>query len=215
MSGPGSRDVAGVVLAAGAGRRMGGPKALVELDGTPLVVLAVRSLVEGGCAPVAVVTGSASDRVAGVLVADPVGRRATIVPNDRWEEGQSTSVAAGLTWAGGRGVGGALLHLVDLPGVGPAAVARLLTAREDAHPGVQAWVATYDGQPRNPVLLAADAFDDVIDVLTGDRGARGWLDDNPEVVQHVACDDVAVNDDLDTPDDLDTWTRSTHEEIRH
>ena len=143
MSAPGIREVAGVVLAAGAGRRMGGPKALVELAGTPLVVMATRALVEGGCAPVGVVTGSAGDRVAGVLVGDAVGRRATIVPNDRWEEGQATSVAVGLAWAAGRGVGGVLLHLVDLPGVGPAAVARLLRAREEAHPGVQAWVATY------------------------------------------------------------------------
>ena len=203
MSAPGIRDVAGVVLAAGAGRRMGGPKALVELGGTPLVVMATRALVEGGCAPVGVVTGSAGDRVAGVLVSDAVGRGATIVPNDRWEEGQATSVAVGLSWAAARGVGGVLLHLVDLPGVGPAAVARLLRAREEAHPGVQAWVATYGGHPRNPVLLAADAFEDVMAGLAGDRGARGWLDTHPEVVQHVACDDVAVPDDLDTPDDLD------------
>ena len=58
---------AGLLLAAGAGRRMGGPKALVELDGEPLVRRALRVLADGGCAPLVVVLGAAAADVAEVL----------------------------------------------------------------------------------------------------------------------------------------------------
>ncbi|MCG5440355.1 NTP transferase domain-containing protein, partial [Micromonospora foliorum] len=54
---------AGLLLAAGAGRRFGRPKALVELDGEPLVRRAIRLLGDGGCAPVHVVLGAGADEV--------------------------------------------------------------------------------------------------------------------------------------------------------
>jgi CTP:molybdopterin cytidylyltransferase MocA len=58
------RPVAGVVLAAGGGRRMGMPKALVELDGDRWSAGAVDTLRDGGCDPVAVVVGARADEVA-------------------------------------------------------------------------------------------------------------------------------------------------------
>ena len=82
---------AGLLLAAGAGRRMGRPKALVELDGEPLVVRALRTLAEGGAAPVVVVLGARADEVRAVL---PAGVRRVEAPD--WAEGMGASLRAGL-----------------------------------------------------------------------------------------------------------------------
>ena len=79
-------SVAGLVLAAGEGRRFGGPKAVVELDGERLVDRAVRILTEGGCSPVVVVSGAVPLTVADV----------DVVPNPLWPSGMGSSLRVGL-----------------------------------------------------------------------------------------------------------------------
>jgi choline kinase len=59
---------AGLLLAAGEGRRLGRPKALVEVDGVRLVDRAVRMLRDAGCTPIVVVSGAAPVEVAGAVV---------------------------------------------------------------------------------------------------------------------------------------------------
>lgn len=84
--------VAGLLLAAGAGRRFGGPKALVELDGEALVQRALRALSAAGCSPVRVVIGASADTVR-ALLPDP----AQAIHADGWESGMGASLKAGLT----------------------------------------------------------------------------------------------------------------------
>ena len=98
---------------------MGGPKALVELDGEPLVRRALRVLADGGCAPRVVVLGAAADAVRVIL---PEGVTAVEAPD--WAEGMGASLRTGLA-ALPPDVDAVLVHLVDLPGVTAAAVARL------------------------------------------------------------------------------------------
>ena len=58
--------VAGLLLAAGGGRRMGRPKAAVEVDGEALLVRAVRALAAAGVTPTVVVLGAGLPGVADV-----------------------------------------------------------------------------------------------------------------------------------------------------
>lgn len=197
-----STRVAGVVLAAGTGRRMGRPKALVEVDGTPLVVSAVATLRDGGCDPVAVVTGAAHDEVA-PLVAAQAG--VAVVRNPSWADGQAASVRAALAWASGTDAAGLLVVPVDTPGITGAVVRRVVQRWTDA-PDLPA-VATYDGRARNPVLLPAALWPDVAARVQGDAGARHWLRDN--AVQAVDCTDLGDPTDLDTPQDLTRWRGRT------
>jgi CTP:molybdopterin cytidylyltransferase MocA len=185
---------AGLVLAAGAGSRLGRPKALVELGGELLVDRAVRVLAGAGCDPVVVVLGAqASD----VVSAATLGH-AVVVVNEGWTEGMGSSLRCGLSAVGDLGAAGAVVLLVDQPQVGAAQVRRLLDRRGE-RPAV---VASYGGQPRNPALLAASIWPAVCESAVGDVGARAWMRAHPEQVLAVACDDLGGDVDIDTADDL-------------
>lgn len=193
-------SVAGVLLAAGQGSRFGQPKALVEMDGQTLAQRGVNLLRAGGADPVIVVTGAAAVELTGTM----------LVHNDQWRTGMGSSLRAALQALTGTvhepgpgdpsGPGAAVVALADQPLVSPAAVARLIAAYRD---GATVAVAAYDGQPRNPVLLARIHWPEVIATATGDQGARAFLRARPELVTLVECGDTGSPDDVDTPADLD------------
>jgi len=180
--------VAGILLAAGAGRRLGQPKALVELGGRPLVARGIALLREGGAAPVIVVTGSAAVNLTGVIT----------VHNPHWSTGMASSLAAGLATVPDASEA-AVVALVDQPLVGAAAVRRLIAAYQD---GASVAVAAYGGRPRNPVLLARRHWGEVTALAAGDAGAREFLRARPDLVTLVECGDTGRPDDIDTREDL-------------
>ena len=96
-------------------------------------------------------------------------------------------------------VAAVVVALADQPLVGAEAVARLIAAYRG---GASVAVAAYDGQPRNPVLLAREHWPEVIATATGDQGARTFLRTRPELVTLVECGDTGRPDDIDTPADL-------------
>lgn len=179
--------VAGLVLAAGEGRRFGGPKATVELDGERLVDRAVRLAATGGCHPVVVVSGATALDVAG----------ASVVHNPRWPTGMGSSLRAGLD-AMPPAVTAAVIVLVDTPWLGAEAVRRLIAAHAR---GAQLAIATYDGKPGHPVLLGRTHWDGIRGTANGDVGARAYLRGRPDVVE-VDCTGTGDPSDIDKPDDL-------------
>ncbi|MFC0860998.1 NTP transferase domain-containing protein [Sphaerimonospora cavernae] len=181
-------EIAGVLLAAGGGSRLGTPKAMVEFAGERLVERGVRLLSEGGCHPVVVVLGAAEIRISGTAA----------VYNPDWASGMGSSLRVGLGSLPDTAAA-AVIALVDQPLVRPAAVARLIEA---FHAGATVAVATYGGAPRNPVLIARGHFAEVCALAEGDVGARPFLRAHPELVTPVPCDDVGDPADVDTPEDL-------------
>ena len=172
---------AGLVLAAGAGRRYGQPKAPVVIDGERLVDRAVRCLREGGCDPVLVVLGA---WVGDVPDAD-------VVVNEDWAEGMGSSLRAGLQALMEReDAEAAVVTLVDLPGLTSAAVRRLVDASADLA------VATYSGERGHPVRMSRRHWPEVIHMAQGDEGARRLLRAHPDVVA-IEVGDVAHGYDLD------------------
>jgi CTP:molybdopterin cytidylyltransferase MocA len=182
-------EVAGILLAAGEGSRLGEPKALVEIGGESLTARGVALLSEGGAAPVIVVTGATAVEATGVVT----------VHNPQWRSGMGSSLAAGLATVPDS-CDAAVIALVDQPLVGPEAVRRLITAYRA---GASVVVAAYDGKPRNPVLLGREHWAEVTALAVGDAGARQFLRKHPELVVQVECGDTGRPDDVDTRADLE------------
>jgi hypothetical protein len=120
----------------------------------------------------------------------------------------SGSDAGGTGTGFGRDIGAVVVALADQPLVGAEAVARLIAAYRD---GATVAVAAYDGQARNPVLLARECWAEVIAMATGDQGARTFLRARPDLVTVVECGDTGRPDDIDTPADLARITAAATE----
>lgn len=195
-SAAGDRDgtVGGLLLAAGAGRRFGVPKAGIHVGGEALVTRGVRLLAEAGCAPVVVVLGAGEQQVRDA--ADLGGARAIVAPD--WHEGMGASLRAGLVALRDL-CPAAVVALVDQPLIGVEAIARLRAAWLG---GAVAVTAAYDGVRGTPVLFDAAVWPEISASAVGDRGARAWLTANPDRVAMVECADVASPDDIDTTEDL-------------
>jgi CTP:molybdopterin cytidylyltransferase MocA len=149
----------------------------------------------GGCDPVVVVLGASAREV--VMHGDLVG--AVVVVNDHWAEGMGSSLRTGLAAVADLGAEAVVVALVDQPHVTADVVRRLVAAPHDA----PALVASYDGRPGNPVRLRASVWPEVAELAVGDVGARAWMRAHPDQVQAIACDGLGVDDDVDTPEDLE------------
>ncbi|MEU6120850.1 nucleotidyltransferase family protein [Streptomyces sp. NPDC047123] len=192
----GAGEVVGLLLAAGGGRRLGGrPKALLEHRGRPLVEHAVDVLRAAGCERVHVVLGAS---------ADTVRRRASLpgcvlVDNPDWAAGMGSSLRVGLASLRTTGAAAALVSLVDQPGIGATATARVRTAYRS--PGTLA-AAAYDGLRGHPVLFGSAHWAGIEEHAVGDRGARDYLREHVGEITLVECGDVAEAYDIDTAADL-------------
>jgi len=202
VSGSVTGPVAGVLLAAGAGRRMGFPKSqLRHGDGVSYLDRAVGVLLDGGCATVTVVLGASADVAVDLL--DEAGwsadHRVSVVVATDWDEGMGASLRHGLTALSEAYLepDAAVVTLVDLPDVTVEVVARLL----DGPVGPDALArASYRGEAGHPVVLGREHWAGVVDVAADDLGAREYLASRP--VRLVECADLATGRDVDHPSDL-------------
>lgn len=194
----------GVVLAAGAGTRLGlGPKALLPYRGRPLVEAIAGTLLDGGCREVVVVLGAGAAQVEAAARLD--GCR--VLTNPEWESGMGSSFLLGNQAADP--ADHLLIALVDQPGLTPESVHRLLSSRR---PG-RITAAAYRRRDSNdgggtalrrghPLLIDASLREAVCATVTGDAGARGFLHSHPDLVDEVDCSDQSTGEDVDTPDQL-------------
>lgn len=181
--------VAGLVLAAGAGTRLGTPKALLRIGDQTLAERAVGVLRDGGCDPVVIVVGAQP------LALDS----AHVVENPDWETGMGSSLRAGLAVLSEVDADAVVVTLVDMPGVSAEAVRRVVTL---ASPQALA-MAGYGGRRGHPVLFGREHWAGIASMATGDVGARAYL--KTREVRVVECEDVAGDEDIDTAEDMDRW----------
>jgi CTP:molybdopterin cytidylyltransferase MocA len=189
--------IVGVLLAAGAGRRAGGPKALrIDADGTSWLLRSIAVLRDGGCDAVIVVLGCQATDARDVLVKSSVADdpMITVVEAPNWEQGMGSSLHSGLLAARSTSWQAVLVHLVDLPDVTAEVVRRLI---RQAPPGTATLArVTYGGQPGHPVLIGRDHLEPIMANLTGDSGAKGYLAYHG--AHSVECGDLASGQDHDT-----------------
>lgn len=180
--------VAGLVLAAGEGRRFGGPKAPHVVEGgrghrdpERLVDRAVRVLAAAGCDPVLVVLGA--------WVGDVPGAQPVVNPD--WPSGMGSSLRAGLAALEVSDADRVVVTLVDLPGLTPAAVRRLVDS------SARLAAAGYGGSRGHPVMLGREHWVGAAALADGDHGARDYLRAHADELVQVEVGDVADGADLD------------------
>jgi len=186
--------IAAVVLAAGLSRRMGQAKLLMPVGGRAIVRYVVESVLAGGVDSVWVVTGPDVEPIEAALA----GLEVQIVVNPAPEEGQASSVRAGIA-ALPAGVDAALIALGDQPALAPAIIPALLAARRTSAKLIVA-PRYRDGQG-NPVLFKREVFPELL-CLTGDQGARPIIQKEPARVEWVELD-LPMPPDVDTPGDYE------------
>jgi molybdenum cofactor cytidylyltransferase len=167
-----------VVLAAGRGQRMGGPKALLGVDGETFLARCARLLGRPGISRVVAVLGHDALRVAGE--AAPAGL--VLVLNPRHAEGMLTSILAGLEAAEAAGADAVLVHPVDHPLVEPETVDAVVDALTR---GARIAVPSHEGRRGHPAGFARAAWNALREADPRD-GARGVLARHPEWIEHVA-----------------------------
>ena len=191
--------MAALLLAAGAGRRLGTPKALLrDATGVPWVERAARRLVLAGCGPVLVVVGARAAEVA-ALVPPALVPSADVVEAAGWHEGMGASLRAGLVALAERSPrpDAVLVALVDTPGMTTEVVRRVAAAVREPGGGPSVLArATFDGVPGHPVLLGRDHWAGVRAAASGDAGARDYLRGRP--LRLVECSDIGSGVDVDT-----------------
>lgn len=204
-----SERLVGVLLAAGAGSRLGlGPKALLSLgDGRePQARHLVRALWRGGCDAVIVVVGAEHEQVRKIL---GPGRHRVVV-NEAWETGMASSFRAGTAAAeqllAGGGAGSVLVALADQPDIDEHVVAHL---KANAARGRVTAAGFPDERGKlvrgHPIIFPAAMARAAAALAEGDAGGRVWLRANPGLIDVVDTGHLATGRDVDTPEDLHHW----------
>ena len=182
--------IAGVVLAAGRSSRLGQSKQLLPYRGRPLLEWALASMERSRADETVVVLGHDRARIEREVSL----RGARIVYNERYVEGLSASLRAGLA-ALGDSITAAVLTVGDQPLLG----ADLIDALIDTHlrTGAPIVATDYDDHRGTPLLLHRSLWS-LAERVTGDQGARALLRAYPDAVATVLVPPALAVD-------IDTW----------
>ncbi|HET9548455.1 MAG TPA: nucleotidyltransferase family protein [Desertimonas sp.] len=192
-----SPPLVAIVLAAGEGRRFGGPghKLDAEIDGRSLLRRALDAAVASRVGQVLLVVGDDVPRPVRTGVPDDV----VTVVNSAWRDGSATSLQAGLTRAAELGADRAVIALGDQPFITAEAWRAVAGADADIA------VATYAGKRGHPVQLRQVVWP--LLPTQGDEGAKAVMRLRPDLVREIPCRGSA--DDIDTVEDLHRWQNSS------
>jgi molybdenum cofactor cytidylyltransferase len=206
-----SLRVGGLVLAAGAGSRMGNrPKCLLQLNGMSLLERQLQALTQSGVRPIGVVLGHHAERV---LQEGALARwSAQLVRNPQPEDGNVSSLRMGLK-ALPPGLDAVVVALADQPLIDAQAVQALLQAFAMRPVGTQLVQPSVQGLPGNPVVFSGAVM---AQILAGnvDMGARQWQQAHPEAVYHWETPHGHYRLDVDNEADRQAFEQLTGQSLR-
>ena len=201
--------VGAVLLAAGAGSRMGNrPKSLLQLDGIPLIQRQIIALSGAGVDEVVVVIGHYAQSISLAIQEFSV----TVVQNPQPEDGQISSLRLGLQ-ALSPNVDAVLIALADQPLVNAQDICDLIDAYNKRSESIQVVQPEVDGQLGNPVIFNAQVR---TQILAGDAnmGGKQWQAAHPEAVRRWATSNQRYCTDVDTLEDIEALAERTGYRLR-
>ena len=190
-----TREIDGILLAAGESQRMGYPKPLLRIDNESFLAHTAAIMLDV-VERLIIVLGAHSERIRPAV---PRDSRIVVVENYHYERGQLSSLKAGLP-AVSLTATAAVVHLADHPLVKPATFAALVAGYRRS--GKPIMIARHLGRRGHPVIFGRALFDELLGAPE-DQGARAVVNADPSRVAYVDVDDAAVTTDLDTPADLE------------
>lgn len=193
-----------IILAAGASKRMGQPKQLLQWQGKTLIRKIAETALETDNELIIVVLGANSDNIRAEISDLPI----QMIQNEDWEAGMSSSVRVGLQTLLeiAPAVKAALFLLTDQPFVTSAYLAKILSRYQANQQQNSIFASAYDDHLGVPALFARRWFDELM-ALTGDRGARALLQKHTSEVAAIPFPEGTF--DLDTPDDFEFLVKNT------
>jgi len=201
--------VGGILLAAGAGERMGNrPKCLLELGGVALIRRQIIALSGAGVDELVVVLGHHGERIAQAIQEFPV----TVVHNPDPDAGQVSSLRVGLRALSAR-TDAVLVALADQPLINAQDINELIGAYKKRPTGAQVVQPEVDGQPANPVLFSAEVREQI---LAGEArlGCKQWQAAHPEQVHRWVSTNQRYRTDVDTLQDIEALAERTGHRLR-
>ena len=192
--------ISAIVLAAGASSRMGQAKAALPLGQTGETVVArvIRTLIEGGVPNVVVVAGAHIDAVRHAMPAHEP--RARVIEHAGWQQGQLSSLLAGLRAIDDPLLEAAVVTLVDVPMVSPLTVAAVIAEwRRTRSPIVRPAKGDRHG---HPVIFDRTVFADLRSA-NPNIGAKAVFAIHKDRIVNVEVNDPGAFDDIDTPGDYE------------
>jgi len=202
LASPSERSLSAIVLAAGLSRRMAGRnKLLLPVGDVPLIFRSVATLLEVAFAEVVVVTGHESAKIEAALGS----LRVHFVHNAHYEEGQMTSVRAGLQ-ALSEATRAVMVCLADQPLLTSGDVTAIAEAFFD-RPGCSVLVPTFEGVRGNPIVLARERIDEIL-ARGGNFGCKHFISQNAALVTTAPMPSNRVLVDVDRPEDYATLLAS-------
>jgi molybdenum cofactor cytidylyltransferase len=188
-----SRNIIGILLAAGSGSRFGGDKLLHPLpDGVAIAAHAARNLMASGLNVTAVV------RPGDFPLADMLeqeGCHVTVCQDAA--QGMGASLAHAIRTE--RSADGWVVALADMPRIGPDTIRRITAAIAE---GAGIAAPRFQGTRGHPVGFGA-RFGQELAALSGDSGARSLLERHRDAIVLIDCDDAGVLLDIDRRADLE------------
>ena len=184
-----------VVLAAGKGGRMGRLKPLVTVDGATSLAHVIRTLKESGMKRIVVVLGHQASEIRNALDLDDC----SVVVNPDYESGMASSLKTGIA-ALSEATEGFLIFHADMPYISASTVRAVV---DQVERGAKIVAPRYRNTRGFPVYFHRSCLPELLLTLTGDIGARRYLETHDENLVLIPVEDPGVVRDIDTPEDLE------------
>jgi molybdenum cofactor cytidylyltransferase len=195
--------VSGIILAAGSSQRMGSPKALLKIGEKTFLQHIVEQLRSARILDLVLVLGAHAEEIQPTLS----WFKGKVVINERWQEGQLTSIIAGLDALNlvnpePEEIHGAMICPVDHPLLSQAILVELQQGFWRSHK--QIILPTYEGKRGHPVIFHSDLFDEIRNA-PAELGARAVVRNHPDDVFEVPVKESGVVTNIDTPEDYEKY----------
>jgi len=191
--------IAAIILAAGASRRMGAPKAELEYRGRTFLQAVLEASAAAGLSPRCAVLRQQHR----IPLSDNALRGVIVVRNPDPSSGPIDSAMLGIKAVLNHPVDAVLIWHVDRPNVRVATIQALADRFRDGRPSIV--VPACEGRRGHPIVLGREVFPEVL--VNPEGGLRAVVRSDPVRVVTVEVDDPAVLEDIDTPEDYERLLR--------